>query len=596
VRCHIVLIACSGIQSFIFDTNKRRENVGASHLVASIGPWTVDALTDLLPGWTTAARITDAGASAAEVMTTAAGSAKVLTTSAPLARNLITAVTRRALAEAPGLDVCGTSVEFDWTIDGQAAEADRRVHHKLPQVRAGRPGPEFRFLRLPLIDECASSGLPASHLYAEPSRGARRADGSTDVVPLSRTSRRKLDAAGVGYGRLAALGAGIGDGPAPDPARAREGLEAVSDYLGWRADWIGVVHADGNGLGQTIKTFREGLAGDGNRAFMDGTRAFSEALDAAARHAYRAALRELREDRRVPRIRRSASAPPFLPVLPLVLGGDDLTVVCDGAAALGFTEAYLRAFEAETARRLAASSGGENIAASRITASAGVAIVKSHYPFSSAYSLAEDLMAEAKQVKTAVAEPASALSFHILHDSAISSLEEVRRRQTVDDGETRLVAQPYVVTGPSGGWAAHRHWSDLLRRVAALRASGSPPRETAADPGYQDGPAARLLPRSQTHGLRDALRAGRAATDAQVELLRRRYDARGLRDLIVGDSLFWEEPSPDPPAPDPEPADKPHARGDADSRVWVTGLLDAMDAEAFLSDRLPVQAGAGAAQ
>lgn len=572
---YLVLIETSGIQSFIFDTNKRRENVGASQLVDSVGGWAEEELTRLVAGWSTRSVLHDGSTeTAAELLTKAAGSAKVLVTDAALARQLIAAVTRRALVEAPGLDVCGVYVGFDWAVDGKLAGANRAVHDLIPAARSARPGPEVRFLRLPIVDQCASSGLPASHLCTE---GGRRSgpDGAPIRVARSRPSHRKLGAAGPGYNRLAGMMVdGLGRVPAEDDsrqaatrARARAGIEAVADYLERRAEWVAVVHADGNDLGRRLATLAHQLPHQDSRTFATALRSFSEGLQAIAENAYRQAVADLENDPHVPRVRRPDGVP-NPPVLPLVLGGDDLTVVCDGAAALPFTVAYLRHFEEQAATRLCLP--GHD----RLSACAGVAIVKAHYPFSSAYRLTEELMDEAKQVKRKVSGPASAFSFHILHDSAAIRLEELRDRQTVDNGETLLVAQPYLVAGPPGGWAEGRRWEDLARRVAALRARSD------GTPGPLDG--ALLLPRSQTHSLRDRLFDGQAAADSHFTRLLHRYRDRGLDRLAVDGSLFWTvgEVAPDRPG---------------ECTVRVTGLLDAMDADAFLGT-LPGQAETTAPQ
>src|SRR5690606_5681066 len=75
----------------------------------------------------------------------------------------------------------------------------------------------------------------------------------------------------------------------------------------------------------------------------------------------------------------------LLPLRPILLGGDDLTFLCDGRVALALTEAALKAFEAEVP------------SLGRVTACAGVAIVPAHAPFAQAYALAEALCRHAKR-------------------------------------------------------------------------------------------------------------------------------------------------------------------------------------------------------
>src|SRR5207248_5808634 len=70
-----------------------------------------------------------------------------------------------------------------------------------------------------------------------------------------------------------------------------------------------------------------------------------------------------------------------------------------------------------------------------LTACAGVAIVKPHFPFALAYDLAEELLRSAKSVKHRLSPaaqggpkrmPASALDFHVLYDAGRTRLDTLR--------------------------------------------------------------------------------------------------------------------------------------------------------------------------
>ncbi|WP_239405337.1 hypothetical protein [Frankia sp. Cj3] len=579
--CYLVLLETSGNQNFIFDTNKRRENVGASHLIASLVAWTEESLEGLVRGWTRRSRVP---AHTAELVTATSGDVKVLLTDGKRARELVTRVTRKALEVASGLDVCGVVIPFQWDDEDPdpVMEAITTAYATLPEVRTRRAGPQSRFPRLPIVDQCTSSGLPAAYLYDETSgrRSPRRSSAaSAEPVPRSHPSAAKLEAARDGYDRLARVTVGWvdptvtrrtapwekppterdrpesaatpagGSGVGISPWEARDGIEAVADYLERHAEWVAVVHADVNGLGAVLRNLTTRQAVEGCRGYVDLLAVYSERIDRAAHEAFRAALDELRCYPGIKKVRRPDASGSFFPVLPLILGGDDLTVVCDGPAALPFTAAFLQAFENRTAALL-------HPKEKQLTAAAGVAVVKQHYPFSSAYQLADDLTDEAKRVKVK-AVGASALSFHVLYDSAATGLDNLRARTTLPGGD-RLVAQPYVVTGnDNAGWADGRRWSDLLARVTALRGT--------VDPTDGDSDRGRALPRSQTHTLRAGLFLGRDTADGRFQLLRNRYGRSGLSALAANSerwSLFWEE-----------------------GGVHITGLLDAMDAEEFIGDR-----------
>jgi hypothetical protein len=313
-------------------------------------------------------------------------------------------------------------------------------------------------------------------------------------------------------------------------------------------DWHAVIHADGNRFGQVFRNFQDHLPGGAcgyeNRDYVDRLRRFSAGLDGCTRDAFRAALDVLA------RRRQPTKATRFLPVVPIVLGGDDLTVVCDGAYAVQLARDFLQGFEAraETLWQvvgLGRPPGGPQ----RPSACAGVAVVKPHYPFYAAYELAERLLKSAKAVKEH-APDASALDYHILYDASGHELEAIRARLHAD-GDTRLYARPYVVSpkerlpAPADDWLRFRHVDDLEARVRAMRA--------------RDEDGRRRLPNGLLHELREGLFLGRGAANARLALARGRY-GRALGELLP-DGLYFPE-----------------------GRTGVTPFLDALDLVDFWAD------------
>jgi hypothetical protein len=260
----------------------------------------------------------------------------------------------------------------------------------------------------------------------------------------------------------------------------------------------------------------------------------------------------------------------LLPIVPLVLGGDDLTVLCEGYSALAFTRRYLAAFEDETARSdlrggIIAQVAEKALGCPRLSSCAGVAIIKPHFPFYSAYELSEQLLRSAKKVKQKVTHamdgktpyPCSALDFHILFDSTFSELDAIRARLALGD-KTRLTAKPYVVTPPErldgamgADWAGRQHCAGLEVRIKAI--------------GEPDDEGRRRLPNSQLHELREGLFLGHDQADARMQLIRGRYGKEGLNSLLEltggSGSLFRQV--------------------EGEEYQWETRFLDALEAEEF---------------
>src|SRR5207253_2407666 len=94
----------------------------------------------------------------------------------------------------------------------------------------------------------------------------------------------------------------------------------------------------GNGLGQVFLDFHNRAGARDDADYREKLRSFSGALDTCTEQAFGFALNKLGE-----RFLRSPGDP--LPVVPIVLGGDDMTVVMDGTFAVQFTIDFLTKFE-----------------------------------------------------------------------------------------------------------------------------------------------------------------------------------------------------------------------------------------------------------
>ncbi|MDX3099970.1 Cas10/Cmr2 second palm domain-containing protein [Nonomuraea angiospora] len=518
---YLVVMATAGNQRYIFSSGKRQEIVGASDLIARVNEaWVLEALAEVFQGFDKDTWRIETHE--AELLVAAAGRITVLVKDKPAGQRLVTVLTCRALEEAPGLDLCGAVIECPV---GRFGEVLRSSQSQLASVRELRPGPEGRFLRLPLIADCASSGLPAS---------AVRREGPGE--PSQRRSAAAMKKLAAYPGALDRLGRRV----SADPKTMRE----MVDQLGLRADWVAVVHADGNGLGEVFQSVVESANGHNDRIQADSLRDFSLGVDGCAKRALLTAL---------DRTSRELHRPGPLPVLPLVLGGDDLTVVCEGEVALPFTRHYLEAFEEETAHDERLRPLLDALKRPHLGAGAGVAIVKRNYPFHFAYELAEQLATEeAKKVK----QWSSALAFVALYESSAPDLDRIRKSVSLSGGSSSS-ASPYLVGAGTGEEPARgRTWEDLVRRADAL--------------SRRDELGELLISRGAAHDLREGLCLGQEVAASRLELLRNRYSGdtartQVLEQLTHDGELMWTV-------------------HDGNEDKHVTGLLDAMAALPFLAE------------
>ena len=219
---------------------------------------------------------------------------------------------------------------------------------------------------------------------------------------------------------------------------------------------IGFVHADISGLGQIFRGVKDEARSP--KDVFDVAKIIEKAVTAAARAACRDIL--------LGRARNGV-----VPARPVLLGGDDVTVIVRADLAVAFAERFLRAVKDETG---AAFSGSSHLDGSpgRLSACAGIAVVSAGHPFQAAARLAEGLCDAAKAEAKANGGPPypSFLEFAVSTSTIDETFESWREReQTIANSEQGeelpTAAGPRRVGGAPDGESLET----LLRLAKALR-------------------------------------------------------------------------------------------------------------------------------
>ncbi|PZX48291.1 Cas10/Cmr2 second palm domain-containing protein [Algoriphagus chordae] len=241
-----------------------------------------------------------------------------------------------------------------------------------------------------------------------------------------------------------------------------EGLTSIKN-------WIGVIHADGNNLGKKLIKIYGSSSGNDLKIILSE---FSKSLDIATKKAAKEAFDEVfdEEDTQIK-------------IRPIVLGGDDLTVLINGSKAVPFTSAFLEAFECYTKSefvKLNSELKKKNISfqleEGGLTACAGIAFVKAKYPFHYGVHLAEELCAKAKKVSKKIAESEneeltpSSIMFHKVQSSFVSDFDSIVKNELTTSSGTRFDFGPYFLK-PQKGYATIK---DLGQWVAEINLSTAP--------------------------------------------------------------------------------------------------------------------------
>lgn len=472
----LTVIDTSGIQDYIFGSNNLKQNVGASALahwathnrvyetLNALGKSNISNREDL----NTVLQIEkEEDGLVSELIYAGGGNTVILFRNTPLfegrtpAREFTHRLTRTILTEMPGVQLVVAHSEFDWEttqLGKLVAETIRKVGDKKMLAAVSTP-----LLGLSVTADCQYTGLPAAGEIPDPDKQLRRVSAEVEAKNIAyEWADDRLDDIFTKYGKL-----------------DLKGYRFVRDFDEFGAkgesSYIAVIHTDGNRMGKRV----EALANchPTSRDYIVEMRKFSRSIEDAAGRALTATVRQLRDsivDGKIGGVINirydEEEKKSILPFRPIVFGGDDVTFVTDGRLGLTLTAFYLEQLEGHKL------TDGEG----PIVARAGVAVVKSHYPFARAYDLAEDLQRSAKTVTDK--GQLAAVDWHFATSGAILPLKEIRERQyTGPDGQLNLRPLAFQDTTAVkwNTWSAfkamvarfnEKEWADRHNKIKGIQA------------------------------------------------------------------------------------------------------------------------------
>jgi hypothetical protein len=196
------------------------------------------------------------------------------------------------------------------------------------------------------------------------------------------------------------------------------------EHVASDSGYLAVLAADGNGMGSRSTKWRE----DGSKDFFQREargECFFHAMRGTVRIALVEALVEVfKEDAAL----ISSGNRQKLPFRLMMLGGDDLLLVCDAIHVLYFVEKYA----AQLANRPL-----KDLDNKPIDVGIGVAIVKETFPFHRAHTLAEQLAASAKRYWRSLRQPnsdeqpGSTVDWLAISEAWHEDVADVRRRDSL---------------------------------------------------------------------------------------------------------------------------------------------------------------------
>ncbi|MCF0208680.1 MAG: hypothetical protein HUK07_04450 [Bacteroidaceae bacterium] len=280
--------AVQGIQGFIFQTSDLKDIVGASELVEEICTSEFTKFTN----------------KDGDSVLQAAGNIKHIFHSAEACMRVVREFPKHVMEIAPGITISQAVVKMEGDYE-DFSEAVDELEKRL-RTQRNRPMPSIT-TGLMGIKRSNNSGYPLVKIEKE------------EMFDAAKNAKQKYYDYHILYEK--------GFGESVNPNHFPFNIEDIT----LRNDWVAIIHADGNGLGQIIQK-----VGKKEEEFKN----FSKNLDKATTNAAKAAWERVKTEN-VGKYTR-------IPMRPVVLGGDDLTVICRADFAINYVAAFMSEFETQT--------------------------------------------------------------------------------------------------------------------------------------------------------------------------------------------------------------------------------------------------------
>ncbi|HRR07703.1 MAG TPA: hypothetical protein PLO56_03345 [Rhodothermales bacterium] len=459
---YIVAMDTTGIQSYIFNSNKLPEIIGASYLVkqAAVKAKKIVTSDQLI--------YANGGNCVAQFETESDAQA------------FIKELSKWVYEKAPGVElifgICTDDLlPLKQRVDNAFKDIDKKKNTRISSQS---------LLGLSVTKACYATGLPASYLDEE--------------RYINSSIKAKLNTKDQANKSLSScLSKGSNDGLS---YKFPLDLDQLGRSKG-DTSLIAVVHIDGNGIGERLKSLNHEKEED----HKDLIREFSDTLEGINKQALYKTIQDLINSIEITNnrpciVNKNSNVTPIrmsqdedkdkiiLPFRPIIFGGDDVTFVCDGRIGISLAIRYMEYLKIYSQKTPLPDEKGI------ITASAGIAIIKPHYPFARAYQLADALCSNAKKYRKELGdESGNFLDWHIAYTVVNDSLKDLRKKDYQEE------------------YTNERRSKSLTQRPVRIRKEGSTEQERTWDIieealyQFQSGYADR---RNKVKELRDALRLG----------------------------------------------------------------------------------------
>lgn len=423
---HLVLWEFSKKQEYIFKSNKLKEAVGASLIIKGLSE-----------------NINDLGVNLKEENFIVRGGGKTIYSfdNDLECKEFVKNMSIKILKEYPGLEVFFVTEKYDH----QKVEVQKvieNLYKKLEKKKAMRSNSAIQ-IGFGIEVPCESTGMPASEnsennkicseIYLKRKRANKvQKDEFKSVIPL-------------GYDLVVEM----------------------SDLINKEEkNYISVVHIDGNAMGKKVRKLASELVrkqdekiSEFNERYILAIRKFSLDITRKYEDAFIEMTKTIEANKEslenITKIKENK-----FPLRPLILAGDDVTFVTSGAIGVECAKVFIEKLKEEEIVI-------DEIKLGKLNACAGIAIVKSGYPFIKAYELCEELCKNAKRavLENTKLNDASAIDFHISLGEITKSLRDIRITDYSFNGEEVNLTMKPLYIGEENEWRTYSNFTKAISNV-----------------------------------------------------------------------------------------------------------------------------------
>lgn len=435
-----VVLEVGGIQKYILSTGKLKEMIGGSELIESLSAKYLDdfAQNNHLNILKEIRKPVDN-----EILPLQrnAGAMHLLFSSEAKGREFLQNFGLKLLEDFPGLPIFGALEECEFTSSG-IREAKFKLSNKITDQRNKYP----TSTGMQLLPICAEAPLDGEPAIGKVSYGK---NASSEIISLSSKTKRNEQLLEDSKGRLREIEPDEGVGP---DLKWSDDLEEIA----CGSEKVAFIHIDGNDLGKRFRQELENISDKETDEDKTGQQSSSEdryqnainviktmsALSNTVKETTTAAFKKgLSECLKHTKLTDNTGKK-LVPARPLVLGGDDVTVVIRADLALYFIDAFVKEFERYSNQEL-----GKKDPKDKLTVGVGMVVCPTGYPFLKAFDLSEELVKNSKELTAHMENRPSSMDYIVITNDTENDIDSIRAHLfTAEDG-SKLTAKPMLLSG-----------------------------------------------------------------------------------------------------------------------------------------------------